>query len=520
MPSSLSTSLSSVSSLSHCEAEQPVFSTSSSQQRFRLGRVRQSSVTLESDSDLEPPPPVQAPGHLVYQKSQRQPQEQGQKEDRGPGPVQHYQYVQNSTLVQRGIHGQTPSLGLNPGSTVHGVLQCQEIYQHVQNRRPRLDPDTGPETGLDFMHDTWPRTRRRLLDRAPRPDMDPGPGSVRDDRWKDDRRRGSDFKMGRQMDQLVYDVCHYMVELLRGTFIFLRPLFSFVLALIILVLIAGGLYQCIEHFGSEVHTRLVCKYRFASFFVQCPSYQPTPTVPLSPPLPVPNFAGLINGQASSIEMIADSLGPLKFEPGFITKGWTTQSSGQHASGGAYEKAGGSKSSNKHHQQHKDGDRASGDLNDDDPYGLLKYSSQGGIPLPELIKRTELAVVDLKSSVKHSILPYDTKEMMVAKLEQYHLRAKMAARQVLALTSRAEGSLDGLVIKNTYLMKDLRRLQRQREILEAPQSFWDRMRDKLGGEGGKDRGECCFLFRSFSRSVTLSYNVTLIHTLSHWTPPSF
>ncbi|KAF9109010.1 hypothetical protein BGX27_008144 [Mortierella sp. AM989] len=139
---------------------------------------------------------------------------------------------------------------------------------------------------------------------------------------------------------------------------------------------------------------------------------------------VPNFADLVNKQAASYELIADSLSSLN--PAFIQKmaatGKKTRKRDKIKSflgrkGKAPGDANGAGAS---------GEGSSDDDDDDDgqdPYGLALHSAQGGLPLPLLLKRTELAVVDLKVLVKHSTLPEEPKILLVEQLQSFHTRAK-------------------------------------------------------------------------------------------------
>ncbi|KAF9951810.1 hypothetical protein BGZ65_005742 [Modicella reniformis] len=257
----------------------------------------------------------------------------------------------------------------------------------------------------------------------------------------------------------------------------------------------------------------------ATFFVQCPmiSSSTSSSTSSSSPSYVPNFSGLVNKQAASYELIADSLGSL--DPMIVAKiraeeqhkarqgqGQQQQRkrnrSGQNEgskrsrnnnnnnSDKDYYKEGDDDDHNHNHNNKKHGHNDDDDDVDDDddwqdPYGLIKHSRRGGPPLPVLIKKTELAVVDLKVLVKHSDIPKDSKQMLVERLERYHLKAKVASRQMQVLQSRTEGCLDGLVIRNMYLIRELDRLQHQQELLRKERTFglWDRLINLASGGTG-------------------------------------
>ncbi|KAK3805838.1 MAG: hypothetical protein J3Q66DRAFT_393211 [Benniella sp.] len=357
------------------------------------------------------------------------------------------------------------------------------------------------------------------------------------------RQRRPQYIVDKKMGRFFYGVIEYILDLFHGALIFLRPVFSLLIALAIFVFLVGVVLQCLDHFRSEVHTRLVCTLPAASFFVKCPMhYHPTPTSDSSSSpkrrsiraklrkMRIPIFADLIKGQASTIEMIADSVGghlKPEFEAEAIKKmeeegkvmgtpssgmgeGGTEGGGGGGGVGGGGGGTGGQthtegswSSRNHHHGRQSQGDhrrednfkkgsgKAKGDhdskkrgmpKNDyDDPYGLTKYTEHRGIPLPVLMKMTELAVEDLKVLVKYSTLPLETRDLVVSKLEQYVLRARVTSKQMQSLHSRAEGSLDGLAIRNNYLMRELKRIQRQQELMDEPQGLWDKFMDLVLGD---------------------------------------
>ncbi|KAF9136326.1 hypothetical protein BGW39_000042 [Mortierella sp. 14UC] len=123
----------------------------------------------------------------------------------------------------------------------------------------------------------------------------------------------------------------------------------------------------------------------------------------------------------------------------------------------------------------------GGEDDDDPYGLSIHGSNfegGKIPLPLVLKRAELAVVDLKVLVGHSSLPDPARSLLVKQLESFHNQAKVTSRKLQFLQARANGCVDGLVIRNVYLTVELDRLEGQRERL---------LGEGEGGSGGGGKG---------------------------------
>ncbi|KAG0203379.1 hypothetical protein BGX28_004302 [Mortierella sp. GBA30] len=148
----------------------------------------------------------------------------------------------------------------------------------------------------------------------------------------------------------------------------------------------------------------------------------------------------------------------------------------------------------------------GDVGDDDdeeddidPYALTVLSPKDGVPLPLVLKHAELAVVDLKILVKHSSLPGDRKELLVELLEKFHVGAKATTRKLQFLQARANGCVDGLVIRNVYLIAELDRLEEQQQrwvlkdgsgnsgdgergsIVGSVAAMWDRVWDLFTGE---------------------------------------
>ncbi|KAF9351650.1 hypothetical protein BGX26_010381 [Mortierella sp. AD094] len=287
-------------------------------------------------------------------------------------------------------------------------------------------------------------------------------------------------QLGRTLSGIVW----YIWDLILGTLMILRPLFSFFLAIAVILLLLGALTRSLSIFKSEVQLRIVCKIPLISYIVTCPSGLDTmdPTI-----LHVPNFADLVNKQAASYELIADSLNSLN--PGFIQKkqaGKKTRKrdkimkllSGRKGNNGQPPGAG---------DAGDVGDSGEGDDDDEqDPHGLV-MNSQGGLPLPLLLKRAELAVVDLKVLVKHSTLSDEPKMLLVDRLQAFHTRAKTTSRQLQFLQARANGCLDGLVIRNVYLTVELDRLEQHQQLLAKEGGrvgVWDRVLDLFSVGHGK------------------------------------
>lgn len=117
--------------------------------------------------------------------------------------------------------------------------------------------------------------------------------------------------------------------------------------------------------------------------------------------------------------------------------------------------------------------------EEDPFRLSKYS-ENQVPLPQLVKRTELAVQDLKVLIEVSSLSEGSRIMLVERLDRYHKQAKAVGRQISALQAIAEASLDRLAIGNTYLMKELEQIRQQQESVGEVNLFNSMMSLVPGG----------------------------------------
>lgn len=262
-----------------------------------------------------------------------------------------------------------------------------------------------------------------------------------------------------QLGQLLLGIVSYCRDLFVGVMLILRPLISFLLAISILILLLIAFFRSIVAFQS----RIICNLPLVSHLVPCPS---TLT---SSGIHIPDFADIVNKQANSYEFIVDSLGTLK--PGTKT---TRTAQGKRDSEDITGGGGGG---------------------DEDPYGMSIYVK--GMPLPLLLKRSELAVVDLKVLVKHSALEEPSKDLLVKQLETFHTRAKAAGRELQFLQARANGCVDGLVIRNVYLTIELDRLEEEQRVLrEQHESHWGKVWNLLSGSNGKDivlKGETMVMF---------------------------
>ncbi|KAG0326186.1 hypothetical protein BG004_003026 [Podila humilis] len=237
----------------------------------------------------------------------------------------------------------------------------------------------------------------------------------------------------------------------------LRPLFSLMLALGLLVLLLLVIARSFVHLRSEIQQRFVCNLPLVSHLVRCNSPSTSSSPESFSGMIVPNFAELVSKQAKSYEILADSLNTLKSEP---------------------KKRGGWKKNGQ-----KDGEEQEEEQQlqqQQDPYGMSIYV-KGKHSLPLLLKRSELAVVDLKVLVKHSSLAEPSKQLLVEQLEAFHTRAKLAGRKIQFLQARANGCVDGLVIRNVYLTIELDRLEEEQQILKAHrESRWGKVWNLLYG----------------------------------------
>jgi hypothetical protein len=221
---------------------------------------------------------------------------------------------------------------------------------------------------------------------------------------------------------------------------------------------------------------------------------------------VPDFADLVNKQAASYEFIADSLNVLN--PALVKKANVIKRKKKRtmimegASSLFSRKKGRNTLSDSGSGRRIDSEDED---EDDDPYGLSIHGSHfegGRLPLPLVLKRAELAVVDLKVLVGHSTLPDPARSLLVKQLESFHNQAKVTSRKLQFLQARANGCVDGLVIRNVYLSVELDRLEGQRERLlgkgsggddESRAGVWSRVWEYFAGTHGKSTFIFLFLF---------------------------
>ncbi|KAG0354212.1 hypothetical protein BGZ54_001748, partial [Gamsiella multidivaricata] len=314
----------------------------------------------------------------------------------------------------------------------------------------------------------------------------------------------------RQLGRSLYGIVSYLWDLILGTVIILRPLFSFLLALVVIILLLATLTRSLSIFRSEIQARVVCKIPLVSSLIDCSRSSSSSDLGM---LHIPNFAELVNKQAASYEMIADTLSALN--PGFLPKNkrkrvrdklgrllgrkskpkgssGSSRTQGESGSGGwdlSGNTAGEEGEGDGGEEEEGEGEEA------DDPYGLSVHTRQSGPPMAMLLKRAELAVVDLKVLVKHSTLAEEAKELLVGQLQAFHTRAKTTTRQMQFLQARANGCVDGLVIRNVYLRIELDQLERQQRRLLGGGSeeglglgvgrVWDRVLDFFAGTLGME-----------------------------------
>lgn len=263
-------------------------------------------------------------------------------------------------------------------------------------------------------------------------------------------------------------ILSYLWDLVLGTLLILRPIFSFLLALVIILCLLGALTRSLVVVRTEFQARVMCKIPGLSHFLECPtsSYYGSSSS-LSPP--IPDFADLINKQVAAQELFADSLNALhpdlvsrggvkKGGRGFVGRtGKNTRIHYQYGQrqGRREGKADGQGDEDQDQQQQQD--------EEEDPYGLMVLlPKSGGKPLPLLLKQAELATVDLKVLVSHSRLPKERKDLLKEQLEKFHLGAKATSRQMQFLQVEANAYMDVLRIKNVYLIAALDRLEQQQQ----------------------------------------------------------
>lgn len=342
--------------------------------------------------------------------------------------------------------------------------------------------------------------------------------SSQDREWERERGGGRDTGQDRggarrpltsqdvtlQLGYALHGIISYCWDLIRGTLMILRPLFSVILALLILLLLVGALTRSLVVFRSEVQARIVCRLPLASHFFECPAVETRGVGSMM--MQVPDFADLVNKQAASYEFIADSLNVLN--PALVKKmndGKKKKRRTRIKEALLFARRKGKNTlSDSASGRRGDAEDEEEGGEEEDPYGLSIHGSQfegGRLPLPLVLKRAELAVVDLKVLVGHSSLPEPTRSSLVRQLESFHNQAKVTSRKLQFLQARANGCVDGLVIRNVYLTVELDRLEGQRERLlgdggeggdgSSKGGVWGRVWDYFAGTHGKLFIACCF-----------------------------
>ncbi|KAF9280678.1 hypothetical protein BGZ88_012045 [Linnemannia elongata] len=72
--------------------------------------------------------------------------------------------------------------------------------------------------------------------------------------------------------------------------------------------------------------------------------------------------------------------------------------------------------------------------------------------------SELAVIDLKVAVKHSLLPDETRALLVDHLGDFQMAAKVHTRKLQFLEARNKGWVEGVIARNVFLGAELKRLE--------------------------------------------------------------
>ncbi|KAF9272474.1 hypothetical protein BGZ68_002378, partial [Mortierella alpina] len=267
-------------------------------------------------------------------------------------------------------------------------------------------------------------------------------------------------------------ILSYLWELVLGTLLILRPIFSFLLALVIILCLLGALTRSLVVVRTEFQARVMCKIPGLSHFLECPTSSYYGSSSLNPP--IPDFADLINKQVAAQELFADSLNAL--HPDLVSRGGGGGGGGKKGGRGFVGRTG--KNTRIHYQYgqrqgrregkadgqgDEDQDQQQQQDEEEDPYGLMVLlPKSGGKPLPLLLKQAELATVDLKVLVSHSRLPKERKDLLKEQLEKFHLGAKATSRQMQFLQVEANAYMDVLRIKNVYLIAALDRLEQQQQ----------------------------------------------------------
>lgn len=97
----------------------------------------------------------------------------------------------------------------------------------------------------------------------------------------------------------------------------------------------------------------------------------------------------------------------------------------------------------------------------DSYGLEARTAASGkefLPLYMSMKMSELAVIDLKVAAKYSLLPAETRTLLVDHLGDFQMAAKVHTRKLQFLEARNKGWVEGVIARNVFLSAELKRLE--------------------------------------------------------------
>ncbi|KAG0295805.1 hypothetical protein BGZ96_010923 [Linnemannia gamsii] len=128
----------------------------------------------------------------------------------------------------------------------------------------------------------------------------------------------------------------------------------------------------------------------------------------------------------------------------------------------------------HYSDSSDGTSESYQVPERDSYGLEARTAASGkefLPLYMSMKMAELAVIDLKVAAKHSLLPFETRTLLVEHLGVFHAAAKVHTRKLQFLEARNKGWVEGVIVRNVYLSAELKRLE---EMSKKGADAWTRV----------------------------------------------
>ncbi|KAF9151087.1 hypothetical protein BG015_007097 [Linnemannia schmuckeri] len=102
------------------------------------------------------------------------------------------------------------------------------------------------------------------------------------------------------------------------------------------------------------------------------------------------------------------------------------------------------------------------ITEKDSYGLETRTAASGkefLPLYMTMKMSELAVIDLKVVAKHSLLPLETRTLLVDHLGDYQMAAKAHTRKLQFLEAKNKGWVESVIVRNVFLSAELKRLEK-------------------------------------------------------------